>query len=182
MENLTGIFPIPFYVNDIEIKDIELPEFKDTNVVQQEVPELKDKVFEIISEMIQFMGYVDQPLKLNDMWFNRYDDNRPLLEYHYHQNCSWTGTYYPVDANHTTVIYNPLANLVQSHYPKVEQPSVFNQELISINDFTKGQIMIHPSWLAHQVLWNGGEPSHSISFDIAYDLPIGDKDYGSYSE
>ena len=29
MEDLTGIFPIPFYVNDIEIKDIELPEFKD---------------------------------------------------------------------------------------------------------------------------------------------------------
>ena len=42
--------------------------------------------------------------------------------------------------------------------------------------------MIHPSWLAHQVFWNGGEPSHSISFDVAYDLPIGDKDYGSYSE
>ena len=75
----------------------------------EEVPELKDKVFEIISEMIQSMGYIDQPLKLNDMWFNRYDDNRPILEYHYHQNCSWTGTYYPVDANHTTVLYNPLA-------------------------------------------------------------------------
>ena len=166
MENLTGIFPIPFYVNDIEIKDIELPEFKDTNVVQQEVPELKDKVFEIISEMIQSMGYIDQPLKLNDMWFNRYDDNRPILEYHYHQNCSWTGTYYPVDANHTTVIYNPLANLVQSHYPKVEQPSVFNQELISINDFTKGQIMIHPSWLHNQIKSSGMVVNHHIQFHL----------------
>ena len=48
MESITGIFPTPFYVNDIEIKDIELPEFKDTNVVQQEVPELKDKIFENI--------------------------------------------------------------------------------------------------------------------------------------
>ena len=117
-------------------------------MVQQEVPELKDKVFEIISEMIQSMGYIDQPLKLNDMWFNRYDDNRPILgNIIIIKIVHGLGTYYPVDANHTTVIYNPLANLVQSHYPKVEQPSVFNQELISINDFTKGQIMIHPSWL-----------------------------------
>ena len=52
----------------------------------------------------------------------------------------------------------------------------------SINDFTKGNLMIHPSWVAHSVFWNGGEPSHSISFDVSYDLPIGDKEYGSYRE
>lgn len=177
-----SVFPIPMYIGKIEDLDIELPFFGQNHVVSQVIPELRDKIFDIIGDMLEETGSVRQPLKLNDMWFNRYDDNRPMLEYHFHQNCSWTGTYFPEDANHTTVIYNPMANLVQSHYPKVEQASTFNQELLSINDFTKGNLMIHPSWVAHSVFWNGGEPSHSISFDVSYDLPIGDKEYGSYRE
>jgi hypothetical protein len=132
--------------------------------------------------MLQGMGYVDQPLKLNDMWFNRYDEKRPFLEYHYHQNCAWTGTYYPEDANHTTILYNPHANVMQAHYPQVLEGTAFNQERLPVTGFTKGALLIHPSWMAHQVLWNGDKPSHSISFDIAYQLPIGDKEYGSYSE
>ena len=145
-------------------------------------PELKEKILETTSALIQAMGYVDQSLKLNDMWFNRYDENRPFLEYHYHQNCAWTGTYYPEDANHTTILYNPTTNMMQAHYPQVLEGSVFNQERLPITGFTKGALLIHPSWMAHQVLWNGDKPSHSISFDIAYQLPIGDKEYGSYSE
>ena len=179
MENLTGIFPIPFYVNDIEIKDIELPEFKDTNVVQQEVPELKDKVFEIISEMIQSMGYIDQPLKLNDMWFNRYDDNRPILEYHYHQNCSWTGTYYPHETNHVTSFFNPNAGLVVQHFPKQEEDSEYASQTFHLEP-AQGSIIIHPAYIPHTVRWLGGNTSNSISFDVSYKAPVGCKDFGSY--
>lgn len=184
MEGLKELFPVPVYINMIELGDIEIPNFEDSNVVRKEIPELKDKVFSIVSEMIQTIGYVDQPLKLNDMWFNRYDDNRPLLEYHFHQNCAWTGTYYPEDTNHLTVLYNPNANLIQGHYPEMKNPSPFNEESVMFHEVKKGTIIIHPSWIAHQVAWtpSGGKPSHSISFDIGYQLPIGDKDYGSYSE
>ena len=80
------------------------------------------------------------------------------------------------------VLYNPHANLIQSHYPTVVTPTGFNQEVIHASDIKKGQLIIHPSWMAHQVFWNGGEPSHSISFDVGYELPIGDTEYGSYSE
>lgn len=182
MEGLNQVFPIPLYMNELKLDDIELPIFIDSNIVRHEIPELKEKVLEIISNMLQEMGYVDQPLKLNDMWFNRYDEKRPFLEYHFHQNCSWTGTYYPEDANHVMVLYNPHANLIQSHYPTVVTPTGFNQEVIHASDIKKGQLIIHPSWMAHQVFWNGGEPSHSISFDVGYELPIGDEEYGSYSE
>ena len=182
MEGLNGLFPIPLYYNKVEIKDIKIPKFEDSNVVRNINQELKDKVFSVISEMIQELGYTDQPLKLNDMWFNCYNEDRPLLEYHFHQNCAWTGTYFPEDANHTTFLYNPNANLVQSHYPQVETGTPFNEELVSFHEVEKGTLFIHPSWLAHQVIWGGGEPSYSISFDVAYDLPIGDKEYGSYSE
>ena len=182
MEGLKELFPVPVYINMIELDDIEIPNFEDSNVVRKEIPELKDKVFSIVSEMIQTIGYVDQPLKLNDMWFNRYDDNRPLLEYHFHQNCAWTGTYFPEDSNHSLTIHNPMAGLYQGHYPKVERPTGWNLNYIQLNDCKKGYCIIHPSYLAHHVWWNGTKPSHSISFDIAYQLPIGDKDFGSYSE
>ena len=100
MEGLQGLFPIPMFMGDIEVPDIEIPSFEESenNVVRAEYPELKEKILETTSAMLQGMGYVDQPLKLNDMWFNRYDEKRPFLEYHYHQNCAWTGTYYPEDA------------------------------------------------------------------------------------
>ena len=52
----------------------------------------------------------------------------------------------------------------------------------SILNANKGQLVILPSYLGHEVWWNGKAPSKSISFDIAYQLPIGDKEYGSYSE
>ena len=32
------------------------------------------------------------------------------------------------------------------------------------------------------MFWNGGKPSHSISFDIAYTGAIGDEEYGSYND
>lgn len=183
MEGINSVFPVPIYFDKIEIEDIVVPHFgEEQNVLRQEVPVLKDKVFEVVSELIKSLGYVDQPLKLNDMWFNRYDKNRPFLEHHYHQNCSWTGCYFPEDANHQLVIYNPMANVMQQHYPQITDITEFNTEVLPFNGIMKNSLMIFPSYLAHQVMWNGGDPSHSISFDIAYQLPIGDKEYGSYSE
>jgi len=182
MEGLNQVFPIPIYMNKLELGDIEIPNFENTNVIRQEIPELKDKVLEIVSDMISEIGYAKQPLKLNDMWFNCYNESRPFLEYHFHQNCAWTGTYYPEDTNHLTALYNPNANLVQAHYPESKTPSPFNEESVMFHKVEKGGLIIHPSWIAHQVAWTGGEPSHSISFDIAYQLPIGSKDFGSYSE
>ena len=141
MEGLQGLFPIPVFMGDIEVSDIEIPSFEESenNVVRAEYPELKEKILETTSAMLQNMGYVDQPLKLNDMWFNRYDENRPFLEYHHHQNCAWTGTYYPEDVNHTTILYNPTANMMQAHYPQALEGSAFNQERLPIN-FSKGAL------------------------------------------
>ena len=78
-------------------------------------------------------------------------------------------------------ISNPNAALFQAHYPQRLGDSGYNQESITLNA-NKGQLVILPSYLGHEVWWNGKAPSKSISFDIAYQLPIGDKEYGSYSE
>ena len=150
-------------------------------MVQQEVPELKDKVFEIISEMIQFMGYVDQPLKLNDMWFNRYDNRRPEIAHHYHQNCAWTGTYIPQDANHTIRLFHPNMGNIMQQYPQQTHSTMYNSDKVHTWS-EKGEIIIHPSWIGHEVRWDMHGASHSISFDVGYQLPIGDKDFGSYTE
>ena len=179
---LIGTFPIPVWTGEIEL-ELELPtEFGETNVVRKEYPELKDIILNITQDICEEMGFVRQEVKLNDMWVNLYDENRMHLAHHYHQNCAFTGTYYPEDANHTMIMYNPNARVLQAHYPKVEVPTGFNQELIVSSNIEKGQLIIHPSWVAHQVFWNGGKPSHSISFDIAYTGAIGDEEYGSYND
>ena len=189
----TGIikaFPTPFLIEKIDSMVIDTPDFNSEhwkldsvdNVIKYENQKLTDKIFELVSSFIQELGYVDQPLILNDMWFNKYDEKRPILEHHYHQNCAFTGTYYPEDANHNITILNPNAVLYQAHYPqRVEGDSGWNQDSITLTA-NKGQLVILPSYLGHEVWWNGKAPSKSISFDIAYQLPIGDKEYGSYSE
>ena len=95
MEGLMQGFPIPIYFKediglDIEIPKDLLPEGEVMTKLKSK--ELKDAVLYTTSEIIQRMGYVDQPMRVVDMWFNKYDDTRPILKYHYHQNCAWTGT------------------------------------------------------------------------------------------
>ena len=184
MEGLQAIFPTPFFYGDYKDIPFEKPHADGLieNVVKVDVPELKDAIFNSISGIIQEMGSVDQPLVLNDMWFNTYDERRPILNHHYHQNCSWTGTYFPYDANHTTQFFNPYGGLIYQHFPKQERVSDFTTEYVSAREMKAGQGIIHPSYIPHQVFWNGGEPSYSISFDVAYQTPIGDKAYGSYRE
>ena len=46
MEGLQGLFPIPVFMGDIEVSDIEIPSFEESenNVVRAEYPELKEKI------------------------------------------------------------------------------------------------------------------------------------------
>ena len=67
------------------------------------------------------------------------------------------------------------------HLPEKEFETDINIDF-AVFRCQKGQVIIHPSWLGHSVYWEGKKPSYSISFDIAYKLPIGNKEYGSYND
>ena len=43
MEGLKELFPVPVYINMIELDDIEIPNFEDSNVVRKEIPEFVGK-------------------------------------------------------------------------------------------------------------------------------------------
>ena len=176
-----SVFPIPMYIGKIEDLDIELPFFGQNHVVSQVIPELRDKIFDIIGDMLEETGSVRQPLKLNDMWFNRYDNRRPEIAHHYHQNCAWTGTYIPQDANHTIRLFHPNMSNIMQQYPQQTHSTMYNSDKVHTWS-EQGEIIIHPSWIGHEVKWNMHGASHSISFDVGYQLPIGDKDFGSYTE
>lgn len=176
-----SVFPIPMYIGKIEDLDIELPFFGQNHVVSQVIPELRDKIFDIIGDMLEETGSVRQPLKLNDMWFNRYDNRRPEIAHHYHQNCAWTGTYIPQDANHTIRLFHPNMGNIMQQYPQQTHSTMYNSDKVHTWS-EKGEIIIHPSWIGHEVRWDMHGASHSISFDVGYQLPIGDKDFGSYTE
>ena len=187
MEGLKPLFPVPVYINQVDIKNIELPKFEDDdiNVIQKEYPELKKVVFETITDILKVSGQVAQPLKLNDMWVNRYNEQRWFDDLQFRQNCSWTGCYFPVKPNHVITIYNPNAHVMEQHYPEITQFSEFSSSKYTF-EAEKNVLMIFPSWIAQSSIWSYGEKgnkeSYSISFDVKYELPIGNKDFGSYSE
>ena len=198
--NVQGVFQTPFFFGEIEY-DYEIPTegFEDghnrdttndgegvfsiaPNVIQLDLPDLEEKILECCANLVEQVGFEEQPMKINQMWLNAYDENRSGLPVHWHQNCAWSGTYYPVDANHTAWYVNPNAGFQNLNVPKVKHPSDFNTDYLPIRQMKKGHIVIHPPWVGHSVTWHGGEPSYSISFDIAYKGPIGDKAYGSYND
>ena len=79
-------------------------------------PKLKEVIFESVSKF-KCLRFVDQELVLNDLWYNKYDETRPELSFHYHQNCAWTGTYYPHETNHVTsflILMGWLYNIFQN--------------------------------------------------------------------
>ena len=192
------MFTTPFFFGEIEY-DYEIPTegFVDghnregvvsPNVINLDLPELEEKILECAKYLISEVGFVDQPMKVNQLWLNAYDETRSGLPVHWHQNCSWSGTYFPVDANHTTWYVNPNSVYQNAYLPdnRVEEGqkvfSDFNSDYFPLTQMKKGMLLIHPSWIGHSVTWNGGEPSYSISFDIAYTGPIGSKEYGSYND
>ena len=73
----TGIikaFPTPFLIEKIDSMVIDTPDFNSEhwkldsvdNVIKYENEKLTEKIFELVSSFIQELGYVDQPLILND--------------------------------------------------------------------------------------------------------------------
>jgi len=186
------IFSIPMLVNNIDY-DYEIPSsktFEDDynpnspkgpNCIEIKEPDLEELILEQGKIITRESGFVDQPMQITQMWLNKYDESRPHLPMHYHQNCAWTGTWYPEDASHTIQFLNPNAASQNMHLPEKEFETDINIDF-AVFRCQKGQVIIHPSWLGHSVYWDGKKPSYSISFDIAYKLPIGNKEYGSYND
>ena len=192
-DSVLGMFQTPFFLGDIDY-EYEIPKdekFVDghnrkgvvnSNVLDLDLPELEEKILECCANLVEQIGFVKQPMKINQLWLNVYDETRSALPVHWHQNCSWAGTFFPENAGHTTYYVNPNAGYQNMYFPEVEKPSDFNQDYAPFTNMPKGKVIIHPSWIGHSVVWHGHEPSYSISFDIAYTGPIGSKEYGSYND
>ena len=199
-ERVESMFATPFFHGQIDYEynlqedvewvdghnreDVILP-----NVTILNEPELEEKILECADYLIHAVGFVKQPMKVNQMWLNIYDSTRIHLPVHFHQNCSWSGTFFPVDGNHTTWYLNPNAGYQNAYLPEHRKNedgeklySDFNSDFIPFTNMPKGSVIIHPPWIGHSVTWNSGRPSLSISFDIAYKGEIGSKQYGSYND
>ena len=182
-EKIQIAFGTPMYIGKIDY-DFKFPK-KDfeNNVLQLDLPHLEFKILDCCKEIVKEVGFVEQPMKINELWLNKYDKNRTHIPMHYHQNCSWTGTYYPKQATHLVQFANPNSGFQNQYLPEVKFSTDFNSDYLSFHDMQEGMVIIHPSWIAHAVYWDSNcEPSYSISFDIAYTGEIGNKNYGSYND
>ena len=183
--NVDGLFQTPFFIGEIDY-EYEIPKnekFVDGHNRKGVVsPNVLNLDLECANHLIVEVGFVEQPMKINQLWLNVYDETRAGLPVHWHQNCSWSGTFFPEDSHHTTFYVNPNAGYQNMNFPEFEKPTDFNQDYTPFRGMPKGAVIIHPSWIGHSVIWHGDEPSYSISFDIAYTGEIGSKEYGSYND
>ena len=204
MEGQTeGMFSTPFFIGKLDY-EYEVPEeiavmisrtdknldessekyydYHNVHLIHiEDLPELNSEIIKCCEKLVEDVGFVKQPMKINDLWFNIYNKNRPFLPIHWHQNCIWSGSFYPQDTNHYVSYTNPNAGYQNMYFPEVKKPSDFNQDYMRLKP-TKGTIIIHPSWISHSAHWIGDEPSCSISFDVGYTGEIGSKEYGSYND
>ena len=108
----------------------------ENNVLQLDLPHLEFKILDCCKEIVKEVGFVEQPMKVNELWLNKYDKNRTHIPMHYHQNCSWTGTYYPKQATHLVQFANPNSGFQNQYLPfQKNQKYQYNKTFLYNSDF-----------------------------------------------
>jgi hypothetical protein len=132
----------------------------------------------------------DLRVGIEGMWF-QYSRDGAFHDVHTHGNCSWSGVYivqideparrvaHPVygPANGATRLYGPPFNALGGAFIDVGnaylQPPHHDVEPVS------GQLLLFPSWLAHQAMPYGGEQDRIIiSFNASIHATQGDQMHG----
>lgn len=127
---------------------------------------------------------------IEGMWF-QYSSNGAFHDVHTHGNCSWSGVYivqvdepakrvtHPVygPANGVTRLYGPnFTNLAGAF---VDVGNAYLQPPSQDIEPIPGQLLLFPSWLAHQALPYGGEKDRVIvSFNASIHASQGDRIHG----
>ena len=75
-ENVQIAFGTPMYIGKIDY-DFKFPK-KDfeNNVLQLDLPHLEFKILDCCKEIVKEVGFVEQPMKVNELWLNKYDKNK----------------------------------------------------------------------------------------------------------
>lgn len=183
--------PSAFFASDDDLLDrIQLPEWQ--GFLRFVVASLRDTVKAANAGVWPAQG-LDLRIGLEGMWFQM-SNHGAFHDVHSHGNCSWSGVYcVQVDEEaarirHTT--YGPANGVTRFFGPRFERLGgaridMGNAYLQDAHlDFAPvpGQLLIFPSWLAHQALPYGGEQDRVIvSFNASVHAAQGSNQLHRYA-
>jgi hypothetical protein len=180
-----GQAPGPFFASDDDLlQRVKVPGW--TDLVQFIVNGIAQTVEEANTEA--WAGQVSKlTVGIEGMWF-QCSSGGAFHDVHTHGNCSWSGVYvvqidrpdqrvrHPVygPANGITRLYGPHFATLGGAF--VDIGNAYLQQPHLDVEQTPGQLLVFPSWLAHQAMAYGGEQDRVIiSFNAAIHGPQGDR-------
>ena len=160
-----------FFASDDDLVDrIRLPEWQ--GFLRFVVESLRDTVKAANAGVWPAQG-LDLRISLDGMWFQM-SNGGAFHDVHSHGNCSWSGVYcVQVDPQERRVshpTYGPANGVTRFFGPRFERlggaridlGNAYLQDAHLDVDPVPGQLLIFPSWLAHQALPYAGEQERVI--------------------
>ena len=180
-----------FFASDDDLVDrIRLPEWQ--GFLRFVVESLRDTVKAANAGVWPAQG-LDLRISLDGMWFQM-SNGGAFHDVHSHGNCSWSGVYcVQVDPQERRVshpTYGPANGVTRFFGPRFERlggaridmGNAYLQDAHLDFDPVPGQLLIFPSWLAHQALPYGGEQERVIiSFNASVHAAQGSNQLHRYA-
>ena len=180
-----------FFASDDDLVDrIRLPEWQ--GFLRFVVESLRDTVKAANAGVWPAQG-LDLRISLDGMWFQM-SNGGAFHDVHSHGNCSWSGVYCvqvdPQERRVSHATYGPANGVTRFFGPRFERlggaridmGNAYLQDAHLDFDPVPGQLLIFPSWLAHQALPYGGEQERVIiSFNASVHAAQGSNQLHRYA-
>ena len=164
------IFAVPIFELEVDLKFINIPgEYKPTwesrvnstygrktKIPKETIKYLREKVISCLRQLKDPVDYID----IENIWKNEYNET-DFQGYHIHSQTTWSFIInYSVEETKTQ-FFNPYFNDIQNQTPRrisEDMPIIYMPKL------KRGQMILFPSWVAHQVI--AGNKGITISGNV----------------
>ena len=164
------IFAVPIFELEVDLKFINIPgEYKPTwesrvnstygrktKIPKETIKYLREKVISCLRQLKDPVDYID----IVDVWKNYYLIT-DYQGYHTHSNTMWSFIINHSVEETKTQFFNPYIADIQNQTPlhnSKDMPTIYMPKL------KRGQMILFPSWVAHQVL--AGNTGITISGNV----------------
>ena len=164
------IFSVPIFELEVDLNFINIPgEFKPTwesgvpstygrktKIPKETIRYLREKVISCLRQLKDPVDYIE----IENLWENKYD-TKDYQGYHIHSQTTWSFIINRSVEETKTQFFNPYFTDIQNQTPRrisEDMPIIYMPRL------KPGQMIMFPSWVAHQVL--AGNTGTTISGNV----------------
>jgi|TARA_B100001996_G_scaffold262628_1_gene204762 hypothetical protein len=170
------IFSVPIFELKVDLDKIKISEGKYAPTWESGIPTTYESRPHIPKDTYKYLHSVIAPclnelrdpwskLKFAQIWRNKYSST-DYQGYHIHPKSQWSFIIYETVENSMTMLMNPAGHLIQNHAPRgnsMDMPLYYKPKL------SKGDMILFPSWVGHQV--QPGNVGTTIAGNIDIEQP-----------